>query len=285
MGSVGGVPGTQARAVAARAARADTPSPPPHSRSPSAQHGGCPALVLVRVEHARRSRTTSAGVLAQLERDLARLDGPSEQKRSGKRRKKASRRSSGERMTASMVTVWPRPVSTVFPRPADAGMVRHVPATRAPLLALAIGSAALVLGCRAPEQRPRPPSTWARPRAATCHEAQYAGVGDVAASSRDAPCITVGAALRAQPHDDGPMVVRDEQLFMLGSSSLDHDTDIPLAYALGHRNVEQYVGPLEPGKLQALPLALRRAARRVVRPLRRRDAARRPTGATGRIAA
>jgi tetratricopeptide (TPR) repeat protein len=50
------------------------------------------------------------------------------------------------------------------------------------------------------------------------------------------------------------MVVRNGQLFLEGSR-LDHDTDLALAYALGHRNVEQYVGPFAPGKLQALPLA------------------------------
>src|SRR5262249_56167249 len=65
---------------------------------------------------------------------------------------------------------------------------------------------------------------------------------------------SVDAGLRAHPRDDGPMVVRDGQLTMLGRS-LDHETDVPLAYALGHRNVEQYVGPLAPGRLQALPRA------------------------------
>ncbi len=41
----------------------------------------------------------------------------------------------------------------------------------------------------------------------------------------------------------------------MAGSRLEHDADIALAYALGHRNVEQYVGPLKPGRLQALPLS------------------------------
>jgi tetratricopeptide (TPR) repeat protein len=50
------------------------------------------------------------------------------------------------------------------------------------------------------------------------------------------------------------MVVRDGTFFLAGSQ-LGRDADIALAYALGHRNVEQYVGPLVPGRMQALPLS------------------------------
>ena len=131
-------------------------------------------------------------------------------------------------------------------------MVRHVPATRAPLLALALGSAALALGCRATEQV-RTSEYVGSAACQTCHEAQYRPWETSQHHLAMLPA-SPSAALRAQPHDTGPMVVRDGGLQLVGSS-VDHDTDIPLAYALGHRNVEQYVGPLEPGKLQALPLA------------------------------
>src|SRR6478736_6096953 len=116
-------------------------------------------------------------------------------------------------------------------------MVRHVPATRAPLLALALGSAALALGCRAAEVRT---SEYVGSTACqTCHEAQYRSWETSQHHLAMLPAST-SAALRAQPHDTGPMVVRDGALQLVGSS-VDHDTDIALAYALGHRNVEQYV--------------------------------------------
>jgi tetratricopeptide (TPR) repeat protein len=131
-------------------------------------------------------------------------------------------------------------------------MVRHVPATRAPFLALALGSAALALGCRATEQV----STTAyvgSTACETCHEAQYRSWETTQHHLAMLPA-SPSAPLRATPHDAGPMVVRDGALELVGSS-VDHEGDLTLAYALGHRNVEQYVGPLQPGKLQALPLA------------------------------
>jgi tetratricopeptide (TPR) repeat protein len=131
-------------------------------------------------------------------------------------------------------------------------MLHHVPATRAPLLALALGSAALALGCRAAEQV-RPVEFVGSAACQSCHEAEYRSWGTSQHHLAMLPA-SPSAPLRAKPHDAGPMVVRDGALRLAGSS-VDHDTDIALAYALGHRNVEQYVGPLEPGKLQALPLA------------------------------
>src|SRR5256885_2251113 len=52
----------------------------------------------------------------------------------------------------------------------------------------------------------------------------------------------------------GPVVARDEGLVMTGAA-LGTSEDVPLTYVLGRRHVEQYVGPLTPGRLQALPLA------------------------------
>src|SRR5262249_41126560 len=144
----------------------------------------------------------------------------------------------------------PWPVSTVFP-PGDAGKVRHVPATRALLLALAIGGATLALGCRASERVAN--SQYVGSAACRdCHQAAYVSWDASNHHLAMLPAAT-SAPLRARPHDDGPMVVRDGAMFMVGPR-LDHDGDVALAYALGHRNVEQYVGPLRPGRLQALPL-------------------------------
>jgi tetratricopeptide (TPR) repeat protein len=126
-----------------------------------------------------------------------------------------------------------------------------VPATRASLLALAIGGT-LVLGCRAPE-RTATPDYVGSAACRDCHAAQYATWETSHHHLAMLPASS-SAPLRAQAHDDGPMVVRNEQLFMKGTR-LDYQGDIALAYALGHRNVEQYVGPLQPGKFQALPLS------------------------------
>ena len=161
-------------------------------------------------------------------------------------------------------------------------MVRHVPATRAPLLALALGSAALALGCRATEQV-RTSEYVGSAACQTCHEAQYRAWETSQHHLAMLPA-SPSAALRAQPHDAGPMVVRDGALQLAGSS-VDHDTDVPLAYALGHRNVEQYVGPLEPGKLQALPLAFDVQRGEWFDLFAGEQPHARRTGATGRIAA
>ena len=60
--------------------------------------------------------------------------------------------------------------------------------------------------------------------------------------------------LRAAPTTDGPLVARGDRLWMT-AGSLDHTTDVELRYALGRKHVEQYVGALAPGRLQALPRA------------------------------
>jgi predicted CXXCH cytochrome family protein len=63
-----------------------------------------------------------------------------------------------------------------------------------------------------------------------------------------------GAPLRATPTADGPLVGRGDRLWMT-AASLDHTADVELRYALGRKHVEQYVGALAPGRLQALPRA------------------------------
>jgi len=131
-------------------------------------------------------------------------------------------------------------------------MVRHVPATRALLLALAIGGSSFVHGCRTPE-RVAGDAYVGSEACRACHEAQHASWLDSDHHLAMLPAAP-SAPLRAQAHDDSPMVVRDAQFLMKGAR-LGHDTDVPLSYALGHRNVEQYVGPLQPGRLQALPLS------------------------------
>jgi predicted CXXCH cytochrome family protein len=63
-----------------------------------------------------------------------------------------------------------------------------------------------------------------------------------------------GAPLRAAPSAEGPLVARGERLAMTGAS-LAREGDVELRYALGRKHVEQYVGTLSPGRLQALPRA------------------------------
>ena len=63
-----------------------------------------------------------------------------------------------------------------------------------------------------------------------------------------------GEPLRAAPTTDGPLVARGDRLWMT-ANSLDHASDVELRYALGRKHVEQYVGALAPGRLQALPRA------------------------------
>src|SRR5262249_37605681 len=63
-----------------------------------------------------------------------------------------------------------------------------------------------------------------------------------------------GAPLRAEPSADGPLVGRDGRLWMSGAS-LDEPHDVALSFVLGRKHVEQYVGALVPGRLQALPRA------------------------------
>ncbi len=126
-----------------------------------------------------------------------------------------------------------------------------VPAPPALLLALAIGGGMLVLGCRAPEQV----ASHAYVGSAACRECHATQHETWSTSNHRLAMLPASpsAPLRARPHADGPMVVRDGQLVMTGAH-LAHDADVSLAYVLGHRNVEQYLGPLRPGRLQALPL-------------------------------
>ncbi len=65
---------------------------------------------------------------------------------------------------------------------------------------------------------------------------------------------TPAAPLAARPDDGGPLIARDGVLLLRGDR-LEHPADVPTAYVLGHRTVEQYLGPVVEGRLQALPLA------------------------------
>ena len=63
-----------------------------------------------------------------------------------------------------------------------------------------------------------------------------------------------GAPLRAHPTADGPLVQDGDRLRMT-AASLGAASDVDAVYALGRTHVEQYVGRLRPGRLQALPRA------------------------------
>jgi len=62
------------------------------------------------------------------------------------------------------------------------------------------------------------------------------------------------APLQAALDESGPLVRSATGLAMRGTA-LGISQDVPLAFALGRLRVEQYVGSLVPGRLQALPLA------------------------------
>ena len=85
----------------------------------------------------------------------------------------------------------------------------------------------------------------------------HAAVADAWSSTRHRAALlpaVPGAPLRAAPSDAGPLVARDGGLRMT-AASLAHATDVPVVWALGRRHVEQYVGSIRPGRLQALPRA------------------------------
>ena len=62
------------------------------------------------------------------------------------------------------------------------------------------------------------------------------------------------APLRATPSSNGPLVAHGDRLAMT-AASLDYASDVDVPYALGRKHVEQYVGAVTPGHLQALPRA------------------------------
>ena len=62
------------------------------------------------------------------------------------------------------------------------------------------------------------------------------------------------APLLASPAPEGPLVARDQRLWM-SAESLGNAADVELRWALGRKHVEQYVGELAPGRWQALPRA------------------------------
>ena len=134
--------------------------------------------------------------------------------------------------------------------PGVAWFVSGGPRSQALLVALAVG--ALALGCRAD-----PPSAATAyvgsATCGTCHPSQYQAWE---ASHHHLAMLPASPAapLHARPAEGAPLLARDRQLF-LGGPRLDHPTDVALTHALGHRNVEQYVGLVDPGRWQALPLA------------------------------
>jgi predicted CXXCH cytochrome family protein len=98
------------------------------------------------------------------------------------------------------------------------------------------------------------PSAWVGSAAcASCH-------ADVASAWRSSTHHLAmlragpGEDLRAPLTADGPLVRRGDGL-ALTAASLGHDSDVRIDYALGHQHVEQYLGTLHEGRLQALPRA------------------------------
>lgn len=126
-------------------------------------------------------------------------------------------------------------------------------------LAFAIGLAVLGgVGCgREGREKTAPESAsarWAGSGACrSCHAAAYEAWRDsphhlaMLPATRDAP-------LHAPADGTGPLLDTGNGLAMRGRA-LGTDRDVPLVFALGRLRVEQYLGALEPGRWQALPLA------------------------------
>lgn len=117
------------------------------------------------------------------------------------------------------------------------------------------------LGCagcgpEAPVEAPPPAGNgrWVGSSACkSCHEAAYAAWRDSPHHLAMLPA-TREAPLRASPDPSSPLVEGADGLRMRGAAlGLDHD--VPLVFALGRQRVEQYLGTLAPGRIQALPLA------------------------------
>jgi Tfp pilus assembly protein PilF len=117
--------------------------------------------------------------------------------------------------------------------------------------AAAIALVAVVL--RAPVAPPASASGYVGSAAcAPCH-ASLARAWEGSAHHQAMLPAAPASSLRA-PHDAPPLVVRDGRLLMSGEQ-LGHPVDVPVGYVLGRNQVEQYLGWLQPDRLQALPLA------------------------------
>ncbi|MCW5889411.1 MAG: tetratricopeptide repeat protein [bacterium] len=63
------------------------------------------------------------------------------------------------------------------------------------------------------------------------------------------------APLRAPIDAEGALAQGDDGALAMRAAKLGHPEDVRVEWALGHARVEQFVGPLKAGRLQALPIA------------------------------
>ena len=129
-----------------------------------------------------------------------------------------------------------------------------MPARVLPLLALCVVTATLTPGCRSTGSPPATATFVGSAACTRCHETQHRSWETSYHHLAMLPA-SLTAPLHARPGGDGPLVERDGQLFLSGEH-LQHPSDVPVEWVLGHRTIEQYLGPLAPGSVQALPLAL-----------------------------
>jgi len=123
------------------------------------------------------------------------------------------------------------------------------------VFSLAVVAAGALVGCSEPEEAP-PPSTTGyagSAQCATCH-AEIAESWQTSFHRLAMLDPAAEGASHARPDADGPLVARDGGLVMT-AKGLGHDSDVPVRWVLGHRHIEQLIGPVQPGRLQALPLA------------------------------
>jgi tetratricopeptide (TPR) repeat protein len=128
-----------------------------------------------------------------------------------------------------------------------------VPARALPLLALCVVIAALAPGCRSADSPPATAAFVGSAACAGCHETEHRS-WETSYHHRAMLPASSSAPLHAGPTGDGPLLARDGQLFLSGER-LEHPTDVPVSWVLGHRTIEQYLGTVSPGSVQALPIA------------------------------
>ena len=133
------------------------------------------------------------------------------------------------------------------------GCQPFVPARALLLLALCVVTATLTPGCRSTGSPPATATFVGSAACTRCHETQHRSWETSYHHLAMLPA-SLTAPLHARPGGDFPLVARDGRLFLSGER-LQHPSDVPVEWVLGHRTIEQYLGALSPGSVQALPLA------------------------------
>ena len=114
--------------------------------------------------------------------------------------------------------------------------------------------ATLLGACGSSEQSGRPADAKGYVGSASCAACHADVVRTWEASNHHLAMFGADASILAPVTADGPLVRRGSQL-ELTAASLGNAEDVPISYVLGRKHVEQPVGTIRPGRLQALPRA------------------------------